>query len=284
MCKAKTPDTSAQEAEALRQRQAEDARAEALRIADEQRYQQQRADDMARAEAQRVAQQAEADRQFQLLLGSLTQQGEAQRKFYADQKAEKDAEKAAAAQRAADSRAYVTGRQNLIDQSKAKIDEAYSGFNDTYFQKFAQDFVDTYRPQANRGYREATDKATFAYADSGNMRSSAAAKSFGDLARQKEVNAGKIANGALDASQTFQNDILGQKSDATSLLYSSGAVGADNLPDGVSDVNDMLRGIGSQLGSLTTTAANRAKNIKAPSFNVNSLDLSLNTRLPGRAA
>lgn len=284
MCKVSQPDTSAQEAEARRQREIEDARAAALAEAERQRYEQQRADDLARWQQQQDAQKAEADRQYNLLMDQFGRQAAAQKEQFEWQKAERAAEIAAAEKRAADSRAYVTGRNELIDKSKADIDAAYAGFDDTYFQKFAQDFVSTYRPEANRAYKDATDKATFAFADSGNLRSSATAKAFGDLARQDQQNRGKIANGAIDASQSFRNDIDSQKSDALSLMFSSGAVGSDILPDGVSDVSGMLSGIGSQLGALTTTAANKAKTIRAPSFNSGALNLNLSTRLPGRAA
>ena len=121
---------------------------------------------------------------------------------------------------------------------------------------------------------------TNGFADAHNLRSSAAARAFGDLTQQLNKNEGKIANSAQDAAGSFRNDIEGQKSDALSLVNSAAGVGDMNLPDGV-DANTALTGLGDQIGSLTTTAANRAKVIRNPSFSAPNLDISFSTKKPG---
>jgi hypothetical protein len=257
----------AQEAAARQQVQWEQQRA-----SDEQRYQQQLTAQQAEAERQRQAQ----DSYNQQMLAGQQSQLQAQQQAAAEELARQQA-------KAEQARKYAEGRNTLIDKARGDINAAYSGFDDNYFHQFAQDFVNYYKPQLGREADQSQKQATYSYADSGNLRSTAAAKSFGDLNRQRAEKEGEIANSAIDNANSFRGDIDQQKSDALSLLFSSGAVGADSLPDG-SDAGSALAGIGSQLGALTTTQANKAKNIKAPSFSAGAMNLSLNTRLPGQRA
>jgi hypothetical protein len=211
------------------------------------------------------------------------QQADAQRQMLAETQATRAEATARAEAKAAAARQYAEGRNALIEKSRTAINDAYSGFDDNYFNGFANDFVNYYKPKLATEADNANRTATFSYANTGGLRSSAAARSFGDLTRQKAEKEGQVANAGIDAAGEFRNDLDTQKSDALSLLFSSGAVGADSLPDG-GDAGAALAGIGSQLGALTQTQVNKAKNIKTPSFTANNLDLSMNTRLPGQRA
>lgn len=291
--KTSQPDTSAQEAEAQRQAAAEQARLQALldqqqkmfdqQRADEQaRYQQQLAAQQAEAERQRQAAQAENDRQYQLQQQQAAQQEAARQQANAQAEAERQAQAAAAADKARLAREYATGRQNLIDTNKAAIDSAYAGFDDKAFGDFAQSFVNYYKPQAEKTYQDATRDTTFGYGDAGNLRSSAAAKSFGDLVGQLHTNEGKIANAATDATNQYRGQIDQQKSDALGLLYDAAGAANPNLPDGFTDadLSSALGGLGTQLGGITSSAAGKAASTKAPTFGNANLDLSMNVKKP----
>lgn len=285
------PDTSIQEAEARRQAEAETLRQQQLleqqrQIAAEQRadaerrYQEQQAATAAENERQRKLQEDLVNRQIKQRQDELDRQEAGQRDIEAKRETERRETLAQQAKRAEESRTYATGRQELVDNARGAIDSAYAGFDDDYFNKFAQEFVDYYKPKAVKAYEGERRDTTFAYGDAGNIRSSAAARSFGDLKEQLTENEGKIANSATDEANSFRNDIEAQKSSALNTLFSSGAVGAADLPDGVTDVNGALGGIGSQLGALTQSQTNRAQTIRAPSISGTNLNLSFGTKKP----
>lgn len=289
------PNTSLQEAEARRQYEAEAARFRELldeqrRIAEEQRadadrrYREQLAAQQAEAQRQREFTEASQSRQLQAQYDEARRQEALQRELEGNRQADRAADMARAKERADAARAYAEGRQQKMDEGRAAIDEAYSGFDEGYFENFAKSFVGQFKPQAERAYDKERRGTTFAYGDAGNLRSSAAARAFGDLKQQLTDNEGKIAGAASDASQNFRNDIEGQKSDATQLIYSAGAVGNELLPERLSDVGSMLEGVGSQIGALTTTAQRRAQSIKAPSFSGTNLNLNFGVNKPTRTA
>lgn len=288
------PDTSAQEAELQREREAEDARIQALLDQQQRIYDQQRTDSDARAQAQLAAQQAQAQAQQQatadLVNRQITaQQTEYDRQYQAQQAAEsrREAEyadqQAQAAEHARLARTYATGREHLIDTNKAAIDSAYSGFDDGFYKNFEGAFVDANKPQVEENYRTATKQATYGFGDAHNLRSSAAARAFGDLAGQRTKNEAKLAGAAVDNASTFRDSIEGQKADAMGLLFQAGATGQPDLPDGFTDadVSGALGGIGTQLGSISQSALARAKAIKVPSFDSTGLSFGYATKRPG---
>lgn len=283
MCKVKAPDTSAQDAEAARQRQIEAERAAALAEQQRQALDAQRAADAARYEAMMNASNAQAQRQYDLLSQQLQKQADQQKQAYEEEKAFRDQQLAEQAARAERSRAYVTGRQELMDKYRSDVADAYAGFDDGFYQKFAQSFVDTYKPELARGYAKSKADTTYAFAKSGALRGSAANQSFADLLGERNKKEGAVVNAGLDNASSFRNDIDAQKNDALGLMYSSGAVGAEDLPDGITDVQSYLGGVGTQLGALTQTARNRAQTVRNPAYNLNGLDFSFSARTPKAA-
>lgn len=274
---------AAQQAEWQRQADLETQRASESAAAQQAQWQEMLAQQEARIQSQLQQQQEEAQRQRDQEAQTVAEQM-AQRKAELDfQKEKQAAEQARAAERARLTREYATGRQKAMDTSRTAIDTAYAGFNDDYFKKFAQDFVNYYKPKLDRQTTEANRGATFAYSDSGNLRSTAAARAFGDISRQSAEKSGEIANGAVDASKGFQQDIEGQKGEALDLLNSSAAVGNPNLPDDIDQAgfDSLMSGIGSQLGALTQTQVNKARAIKTPSYGAANLNMGFTARLPG---
>lgn len=291
--KTSQPNTAAAEAEARRQAELEaqryrdqlvliQAEQERQRAEAEKRYAEQQAAQQAENERQRRFQEDLVNRQIAAREAESARQEAMQREVEARREAERQETMAAQTAKATRAREYADGRQKLMDKGRAEIDAAYSGFDDKFFGDFASQFRDQFLPQVNRGYREARRGATAEFADRNNLRSSAAARAFGDLGRARGENEGKVAGAASDAAQTFRNDIDRQRSDALSLVYSAGGVGSEDLPDGVTDVGGALESLGQRLGSLTTTAKNRAQAVRAPSITGTNLNLNFNARTPGR--
>lgn len=277
MCtsKVKAPNTSAQEAEAARQRAAEQARAEERLRVEQEMATQQRADQERRYQEQLALSKAESQRQYDTLTQEFARREAQERAAAGAAQAERAAERAQAEARAQQAREFSTERQAKMDTATTGINEAYAGFDKPYFDKFAQDFTAFYAPKVQREYDENRNGVTNDYADAGTLRSSMAARAFGDLTRGKTEKEGQVAGAAVDRANAFQDDILGQKSDALTAIQSAGGAASPILPDGSFDVSSALGGLNSQLGQITTTAKNRASRINTPSFTVNPLDLSM---------
>lgn len=280
MCKpnVSSPNTSKQDAEAARQRAIEEQRYNDRIASERAMWDQQRADSERRYQGQLDQQNAESQRQYDLLMGEVERQRQAQMAAEAQAEAERQAVMRQSQERAARTTQYAAGRQALVDKSTADIEGAYSGFNDQYFNDFAKSFSDYYAPQIQRDYENKAKSEAYQRADRGTLRSTEAARSFGDLLREKTSNEATVARQGQDQANALRDSILGQKRDALSTLFAAGGVGAPDLPDGVTDVNSALGGLGAQLGALTQTMKNRAASISSPGY---SLPANLNL---GKAA
>lgn len=262
-------------AEYQRQLQESERRYQEMMAAQQAEADRRAAEERKRAEEDRVAQQAEWDRQYKAQQDEIARQEAA--RLAAEQQAEAERQRVIQETEArnARSRAYTEGRQKLMGEAVDNINTAYSGFNDAYFDQFAQDFVAAYAPKIQMEYDEAARDRTFSYADTGNLRSSAAARSFGDLSRGKAEKETALADESRNQANSFRDAVDGQKSDAISAIFASGAVGSENLPDGVTDVGGALAGIGENLGALTQTQKNKTATLTRPSFKSN-IDFDLN--------
>lgn len=288
MCTSKTssPNISPQEAEAARQRDVENARAEERLRIEQASAQQQRADQERRYQEQLAQQRAESERQYGVVQAELERRAQMEQRAAAEAQAERDAERAQAELRARQAREFATERQTKMDTANAELDTAYAGFNDEYFNKFAQDFTSFYAPQIQREFKDQSAKTTNSYADAGTSRSSMAAAAFGDLDRGRTEKEANVSSAAIDRAQAFEDDIIGQKNEARAAIGAAGAAASPILPDGSFDVASALGGLNGQLGQISTTAKNRAQRVNTPNLSANPLDLSLASyaRRPGAYA
>ncbi len=293
MCKPSAPDTSRAEAEAARQRQLEQERADERLRVEREMWETQRADEERRYRGQLTAQQEEAQRQRELSLAEADRQYAAQeRAIQQQQEAYAAAEAARAAERAEEerqarlkaqqAREYAEGRNTMVDEANTNIEAAYGGFNDTYFSKFAQDFVDHYKPQIERSYKNERDQSTYAFADAGTLRSSMAADSFGELDRGRAEKEASIAAQAQDRAQQFRGDIQSQKESAKGAIYSALGTASPVLGDGF-EVGAELSRLGKSVGQVVDSARGRASGLKSPSAQSSGVDVSLSgyARRPG---
>lgn len=114
-------------------------------------------------------------------------------------------------------------RQHDVDLGKIGIDKAFSGFGDSYYGGYRNDYTGYYNPQLDQQYGRAVDKTTANLAERGILESSVGAQKFADLAKQNADARTNIANEALDAS----NKLRGQVENAKSSLYSLNEASAD---------------------------------------------------------
>lgn len=264
--KVSTPDTSRQEEEARRQRELEEARWREQMEAEQRRWEADRADAERRYQEQLAQQLGEAERQRQAQEAEIARQIAAEQRAEALRQQEREETLAQQQQRAQQSREYSEGRQALITKAESDINAAYAGFDDDFFNTFAQQFTAQHMPELERQAADKSRATTMAAARKGNLKSSASARQFGELAQEKSAAQAQLAGQGADAAQQFRSNIDGQRRDALSAIWSAGGVGSEVLPDGVTDVAGALGGIGAQLGSLTQTARNRAGSINNSFF------------------
>lgn len=268
MCKpkVKAPDTSAAEAEAARQREAERVRFEQQRADDERRFQEQQRQRETQATQQRLLTERQLLEQQSATARSERQQREAESAAATRAERERQAAEEAARTRAANMEAYTTGRTARVNDVSAAIDDAYKGFDDNYFTKFSQDFVNYYTPQIAQQYDDARKQITYKYADQGGLNSSAASQDLARLLEKRRMKESEIASNASTAAQSLRGDIDTQRRTLLGEALSASNIGPEVLPEGVADVNGSLSAIAGKLAPYSNLAKQRASGITTPSY------------------
>lgn len=265
--KPKAPDTSAQDAEAARQRKVEEERYNQQRVDEMSRYEQQQSAQLHEARRQEAATAAQQERSLQQERElAETSQNESRRQAEAAA-SERAAQEEAARVRAGNMQAYSTGRSQRIDQVTGDINNAYAGFDDNYFNNFAKDFTNYYKPQLNEQYGDARKKIAYNFDNKGGLNSSAAIEAFGKLDEERGRQENKLANDAIDNSTSFRSSIDESRRTLLGEALSGTNIGPEVLPDGIEDYNGSLSGISGRLAPYTQTALTRVAQVKKPTFN-----------------
>lgn len=131
---------------------------------------------------------------------------------------------------AAQARADEQARQERIRAGTEKIGTIFDGqFNDGYFDKQKQSYIDYAKPQLEDQYGKAQKELTYSLARAGNLNSSVRGEKSAELQKQYDLNAQKIADDALAYSTQARNQVEAARSDLVSQLNATGdAEGAAN--------------------------------------------------------
>jgi hypothetical protein len=114
-------------------------------------------------------------------------------------------------------------RQSRIQQGQSAIDNAFSNYNDDFYNQYQQDYLGYYKPQLEDQYADARKRLTLQLAKSGNLTSSTGANQFADLSKYYNTQQTGITNQALEAMKRFQGDVDSRKSS----LYAENRASAD---------------------------------------------------------
>ena len=114
-------------------------------------------------------------------------------------------------------------RQARIEAGKTAIDEAFTGFDDNYYNTITGDYENYYNPQLETQYTDAMQSLTKKLAGSGNLTSSYGAKMLGDLREKYAEQQASIADQALAAANTLRSNVASSKNS----LYSQNQTAAD---------------------------------------------------------
>lgn len=103
------------------------------------------------------------------------------------------------------------------------------GFNDDFFNRQRQNYIDYASPQLDQQYGDANKQLTFALSRSGLLDSSVRGEKAGDLQRAYDLNKQKIADDALSYETQSRNAVEDARANLISMLNATGdAEGAAN--------------------------------------------------------
>jgi hypothetical protein len=114
-------------------------------------------------------------------------------------------------------------RQSRVGAGQAQIDQAFSGFDDAFYQGVTNDFVGALTPQLTRSFDDAYRQLTLQMAASGNSESSSAARKFGRLYERQKDTLADIQSQGLDRAAGVRSQTEGLRRD----LVQQNSVAAD---------------------------------------------------------
>lgn len=204
---------------------------------------------------QDVAQQQLAEQQREF---AIQQQQSAQ--ALADTRAQQAQAQAEADRQAALTNTWQTGRAANLAQATDSINQAFSRFTPQYYQQYAQDWVNHYNPQIQDQFNTATVNTDYGLARTGNLRSQTAADQNMALLKQQGVAQADVANQAIQAANTLQQNVAGAKQNLMSAATSDATLGspvtpgsADAIQANFNNTANALQQIKNQAGDTITT-------------------------------
>lgn len=122
---------------------------------------------------------------------------------------------------AADARQEEERRQGRIKEGRTAIDDRFKGFDPNFYAGRRNDFIAHGEPQLQTHFKNAARAIQTNLARRGLLQSSAAARSLGDLTRQRAIAEGNLSGAADDYVSTLKGDVEQQKQNLFGLLTSS---------------------------------------------------------------
>ena len=107
----------------------------------------------------------------------------------------------------------------------SQIDQRFAGFNDDFFKKRSEEFMNVMNPQAVKQYRQANEGLAYSLARNGLTDSSERAKSEGILKGQLDTARSEIANQSIDRTNEQRQAVEQGK---TSLIQQLNATADSN--------------------------------------------------------
>ena len=112
-------------------------------------------------------------------------------------------------------------RQSRIRQGMSRIEGAFRGFDDKYYNNYATASNEYYMPQEEKQYKDAQDELTYRLARAGTLNSSMAANNTADLARQNALNRAQVLQMGDQSAANLRSRVSAEKSTLMNQLYSS---------------------------------------------------------------
>ena len=159
-------------------------------------------------------------------------------------------------------------RQARIREGTAAIDSTFGQFDDKFYDKQRQSFLDYAMPQLEDQRSGASRELVYSLARSGQLEGSARANLSSELQKLYDTQSQNVADQALDYENTSRTNVENARSDLVSTLNTTGdATGAANSaiarsatlsqPSAYSPLADLFGSYTNALG--TSAAAERAR-------------------------
>lgn len=114
-------------------------------------------------------------------------------------------------------------KRKRIQEGVGAIDNAFTGYNDDFYNNYQNTYTSYYQPQLDDQYKDAQRRLTLNLARSGNLTSSAGSRQMADLESLFKQQYDKVTNDAMSAGQNLRQQIANQKSQ----LYADNQLSAD---------------------------------------------------------
>jgi len=131
-------------------------------------------------------------------------------------------------------------RQIRISDGSLRVDDAFKGFNDSFYKGVSDDYNAHYTPLLEEQYADAQKNATFRLADQGGIDSSAGAKLMADLFEKYQNQRNDISQQAVNASTQQKSSVASDRANLVAQLEAGGSVqsAANNAINSANSLND----------------------------------------------
>src|SRR5437016_824628 len=102
-------------------------------------------------------------------------------------------------------------REGLIQQGLGRINTAFAGFNQPFYNRLQGAYLASALPQAGEQYRQTRSQLGTNLANQGLLRSSSAANLGAALERERAAQTTNVANQSIQAAQDLQRQIEGNR-------------------------------------------------------------------------
>ena len=152
-------------------------------------------------------------------------------------------------------------RQSRIRQGMSRVDGAFRGFDDNFYNQYATASNEYYMPQVDKQYDDARDELTYRLARAGTLNSSMAATNTADLAKQNATNRAQIFNMGDQNAANLRSRVNSEKNSLIQQLYATSdpdtaASAAVTASKGLGNDQPSLSPLGAMFNVATIGAGN----------------------------
>ena len=152
-------------------------------------------------------------------------------------------------------------RKSQISANSSSIDSAFAQFDDSYFNKAADNVRNYYTPQINKQFDDAQRDVALYLADKGLSDSSVAARKAGELKDLFESNLQNIESKAQETANSTRSDVAQRKSNLKGMAEAGNSldnfqsvitpqIQSVNLPTTFSDLGQVFSTLTNNINTL----------------------------------
>lgn len=123
---------------------------------------------------------------------------------------------------AARARAEEEARQGRIKAGTAAINEKFGQFDDSFYNKRKQDYVNFATPDAQRQYKDAKGSILYGLARGGNLASSERARQLGVVDRERDAATMRIADKGAEYANQARSQVESNRTDLINQVNATG--------------------------------------------------------------